>query len=168
MPQLLLSAVFIAKTGQFDAIIVISLISSLWSLTARVSSDDKLILDQEWRSIEFSYKKCPCVNHRFVLRVLVRFLEISSRVSLLTLMWINIGGLRTGIIIGIELLWLLITCIGYNGIGNMRNLMYLVRDDGINYSSDFMELMWVLFVIYRFISSYIYLIVVTIFTNVEF
>ena len=49
MPQLLLTAVFIAKTGQFDAIIVISFISSLWSLTSRVSADDTQLFMDEWK-----------------------------------------------------------------------------------------------------------------------
>ena len=128
MPQLLLSAVFMAKTGQYDVIIVISFISSIWSLTSRVSADDKLLFKEEWESLEFSYKTCPCINLRYVLRVSVRFIEISSRVCLLTIMWINIGGMGTGIIIGVEFIWLFITCIGFKGIMNMGNLMYLVFD----------------------------------------
>ena len=120
MPQLLLTSVFIAKTGEFDGIIVISLISSLWSLTARVSSDDKILVSEEWKSLDYSYNKCPCINFRYIFRVLVRFIEISSRVGLLTLMWINMGGLATGIIIGVEFVWLAITCWASKAIMNIR------------------------------------------------
>ena len=167
MPQLLLSAVFITKTNQFDVIVVISFISSLWSLTSRVAADDKGLLEGEWKSLDFTYKNCPCVNIRYIFRVFVRFLEISTRVSLLTLMWINIGGMGTGIIIALEFIYLLITCVIYKAIMNMGNLMYFVFDDGSEHSGDF-DIMWVIFIIYRLISSYIYLVIVTCFANISF
>eukprot|EP01083_Nonionella_stella_P316543 1148340_1 len=92
MPQLLMSTGFIVKTQAFDTLIVISLVSSLWSLTARVSADDKLWIGNEWRSLDFTYEKCPVINWRSVLRVGYRFLEISSNLCLVTVLWINWGG----------------------------------------------------------------------------
>ena len=167
MPQLLLSAVFITKTGQFQPIIVISFISSLWSLTSRVSSDDKPLFDDDWKSLDFSYKKCPFINFKYIFRVFVRFMEISSRVASLTLMWINIGGVATGIIIGFEFIWLLIICIGMRAIMNMGNLMYLVYDYNPD-NAGFADPMWFGFIYYRLASSYIYLILITCFANIRF
>eukprot|EP01084_Bolivina_argentea_P098361 176769_1 len=171
MPQLLLSSVFIAKTGQFDILIVISLISSLWSLTSRVTSDDALFIHKDYESPQFSYKKCPCINPKYILRVLVRFIEISSRVSLLTIMWLNIGGLGTGIIILFEAIWLLAMCYRSGSIGCMGNLMYLLPD--ISYSDYYndrecLEFSFAGFALYRWLSAYIYLILSTIFANIRF
>ena len=171
MPQLLLSAVFITKTGQFDPIVMVSLMSSLWSLTSRVSSDDKALFKETWRSLDFSHKSCPPINFRYALRVFARFLEISSRVALLTLMWINLGGLATGIIIGCEFIYLLIISFMDGSIGDMGNLMYLTRDC-YHYLdrplAKFGTPLWKVFVFYRLISSYIYLILVTCFANIPF
>ena len=46
-------------------------------------------------------------------------MEISPRVTLITLMWRNVGGMGTGIIIGCEFMWLLITCIAYQAVGKL-------------------------------------------------
>eukprot|EP01084_Bolivina_argentea_P071110 129312_1 len=167
MPQLILSAVWFTKTGQFDIIIVISFISSLISLTARVASDDKIIFEKEWHSLNFSYKSCPMMNWRYIIRVLLRFMEISSRVGLLTLMWVNLGGFATGIIIGVEMVWLMIICVGIGSVGNMGNLMYLILDENDHGDSVCFGL-WTAFIAYRFLFCYIYLILVTCFANIRF
>ena len=172
MPQLLLNTVFISKTGQFNTIIMISFVSSLWSLTERVSSDDRILFEDEWKYLDFSWcKSCPIINYRFLFRVFVRFLEISSRVSLLTLMWINLGGLATGIIIGLEMVYLIISCYSYRAIGNMGNLMYAVLDNGYAdhlWTENWKFKFWQYFIFYRIISSYFYMFLVTIFAWIRF
>eukprot|EP01084_Bolivina_argentea_P098363 176774_1 len=177
MPQLLLSAVWITKTGKFDIIIIVSFISSLISLTARVASDDKLLFSVKWHSLDFSYKSCPIINWRYIMRIFMRFMEISSRLALLTLMWINLGGMATGIIIGFEMLWLMIICVGIGTVGNMGNLMYLIYDKGTEDTFSIKKLdwqdggygsLWAGFIVYRLVFSYIYLILVTCFANIRF
>ena len=171
MPQLLLNMVFISKTGQFNTIIMISFVSSLLSLTQRVSSDDIVLFENEWKYLELKLKSCPIINYKFLFRVFVRFLEISSRVSLLTLMWINLGGLATGIIIGAEMVYLVISCCGYKSIGNMGNLMYIVLDSGRYnnlWTPEWLYKFWRTFVFYRIISSFVYLLMVTLFAYVRF
>ena len=60
-PQLLMSTFYVLtlaahkNTGlSFSPIITISLVSSLYSLTSRVSSDDTSIFNPEWRHLEFN------------------------------------------------------------------------------------------------------------------
>ena len=53
-------------------------------------------------------KKCKCINFRYLLRALLRFMEISSRLILYVLLWINFGGLATGILLMVEFIYLLI------------------------------------------------------------
>eukprot|EP01083_Nonionella_stella_P128295 388699_1 len=138
MPQLLMSTGFIVKTREPDPLIVVSLVSSLWSLTARVSGDDKLWINDKWKSLDFTYKKCPVINWRYVLRVFYRFLEISSKLCLFTLLWINLGGFATFLVIGFEMVFCMILCVGYKSIGNMGNLMFLHFDsDYIGTESEF-------------------------------
>ena len=112
-----------ANTAEVSIIVIISLITSFWSLAGRVASDDKQMFQEDWKKINFrcSIKMkgindvvcCPCINHRWVVRVVLwRFLEISSRITLLCLVWINLGGLSIFIILGLEMSYLAIICFG--------------------------------------------------------
>eukprot|EP01084_Bolivina_argentea_P001753 3241_1 len=111
-PQILISAGYILKSstdGQAETIsplIYISVVFSLWSLVSRVAADDKMIYGEknsEWKELEFKYNKCPCVNWRYLLRVFAwRFLEITNRVFMCILLWVNIGGLGLCVILGVE------------------------------------------------------------------
>eukprot|EP01083_Nonionella_stella_P303257 1049150_1 len=168
MPQLLLSTVFLTKTGDFSEIIVISLVSSIWTLTGQVAGDDKGVFKKEWRSFEFEYKKWPILNIRCVLRVLARFLEIGSRLSLLVLLWVNIGGFGTSIILSFELFVLVIICYGYKSFGCIGNLMYFVEDDGKIHKFNWTDGLLIAFMGYKLLSQYIYLALITVFATVHF
>ncbi len=97
---------------QIEAIIIVSTIVSLWSLTAKVASDDKVLFDEDesdqkpFRNLDIAFKKKLCFvrfNWQYLMRVILwRFLEIASRICLLLLIWVNIGGLSVTIILGIE------------------------------------------------------------------
>eukprot|EP01083_Nonionella_stella_P238395 835429_1 len=86
---------------------------------------------EEWKSIELiclkkKYAKrstsCYCINHRWFLRVVLwRFLEVSSRIGLLCVVWINLGGLSVFIIFGFEFLYLSIICYGLGTIPTHLN-----------------------------------------------
>ena len=117
---MVLSMGFILKSDQnIQPIIIISTLFSLWSLTSKVAADDKLIIiDDDWKDIKFKLKKkAPFIffNLRYLVRVIIwRFFEISSRINLIVLLWINLGGLATTIIIGAEIVTCIIFCIVEN------------------------------------------------------
>ena len=108
---------FILKSNQtIEPIIMISTLFSLWSLTSKVAADDKMIIqEKEWKNIDFKLKtKAPFIYFRwqYLVRVILwRFFEISSRICLIVMLWINLGGLATTIIIGVEVMTCIILCI---------------------------------------------------------
>ena len=60
-PQLLMSTFYVVtlaaydNTGEsFSPIITISLLSSLYSLTSRVSNDDKSVFNTKWKNLEYN------------------------------------------------------------------------------------------------------------------
>eukprot|EP01083_Nonionella_stella_P190303 704809_1 len=103
-PQILISLAYILKTDGSDSFVLISIIASLWTLTSRIVSDDKSVMDDEWKCLEFSYKRCPIVNWRYILRVFWRFCEVTNKATLYALMWLSIGGFSLIFIIGFEFL----------------------------------------------------------------
>lgn len=71
-------------------------------------------MKDEWKRIEFDYKRFPCINLRYVVRVFLwRFFEISSRVALLCLVWMNLGGIYVFLMMGIEIYCLIIISYGF-------------------------------------------------------
>ena len=84
---------------------------SFLSLTARVSADDKAMFRDEWKRLIID--TFPKINYRWFIRVFCwRFLEISSRIAIMTLTWINLGGISIFIIVGLEIVYLVIVCYG--------------------------------------------------------
>ena len=111
-PQILISTAFIVKaTATKSPIVYISLATSFLSLADRVSADDKAMFRKEWKSMIIP--EFPKINYRWFIRVFCwRFLEISSRICLLTLAWINLGGISIFIMVGCEFMYLTIICYG--------------------------------------------------------
>ena len=104
--------------AEISTILVISIFFSLWSLTSKVAADDRMIMDpedKEYQSLDFKVKKqCPFIQFhwQYLVRVILwRFLEITDRINLCLLIWVNIGGLPLLIILGFELICCLILCI---------------------------------------------------------
>ena len=108
-PQILICAAFLAKTTITPSyIIFLSLITSFWTLSARISGEDKVMMRPEWRTLDLS-KKWPFINLRYILRIVFwRFFEVSSRVIILCIMWINVGGVSVFAILGAEFIYLAI------------------------------------------------------------
>eukprot|EP01083_Nonionella_stella_P117094 348514_1 len=169
-PQILISTAFLIKTSSSRAknpIVIVSLITSFWSLSSRVSGDDKLMFQEEWKSARKS--SFPFVNHRYFIRVFLwRFLEISSRIILLCLMWINLGGLSVFIVLAVEFIYLSVICFGLQSVLIMGNIIYLVAANSNKKSEDWAMLMTRIFWSYRVLSSYVYLILVTVFAMTRF
>ena len=110
--------------------VILSLITSFWTLASRVAADDKQMFKKEWKSMSFKFKwewevevetekeeeeayRYGCFNHRWFIRVVLwRYLEITCRITLLCLIWINLGGLSIFIMLGLEMVYLSIICFG--------------------------------------------------------
>ena len=125
-PQILISTAFLikAQTESINALVIISLITSFWTLSGRVASDDKQMFKEDWKGIEFGkcHGCCP-FNYLWFVRVVIwRFLEISSRIVLLCIVWINLGGPSIFIILGLEFIYLSI--IAY-GLGTYVIFLYI-------------------------------------------
>eukprot|EP01084_Bolivina_argentea_P281979 482566_1 len=166
-PQILISTAFLIKASTYKAspIVIISLIASFWTLTARVSADDKVMCKEEWESpIYQDYFNCKWIRRVFAWR----FLEISCRIILLLLIWINLGGISVIILFGIEFIYLFIICLGLGTIDMMGNIIYLMAANSNATSKKWAFQMTYKFWIYRVISSYIFLIICTIFAMTDF
>eukprot|EP01084_Bolivina_argentea_P047435 87409_1 len=196
-PQIAISTVFILKSSGNNAvispIIIVSICFSLWSLISRVISDDKKLFAASWQSLDFDRSelsrcselcrcsvycdeiKIPLINIRFLWRLFWRSLEISNRVFVCTLLWINIGGFGLIIIISIEFIWCVCLCVAAKTPDAMGNIMYLAysfgkdKEEQINwYDDSWRARMVTLFWLYRVVTFYIYMIIITVFSCVSF
>ena len=82
-PQILISTTFLVKveSAEISPVVILSVLVSFWTLAARVSSDDAIMMKDNWKNINVALCPYPYINPRWILRVFVwRFLEISSRI----------------------------------------------------------------------------------------
>eukprot|EP01084_Bolivina_argentea_P296579 510807_1 len=164
-PQIVISMIFILKTQTTDVLVLISTVSSLWTLTSRVKNDDKHLLEEDWRNSDFSLKKFPCVNFLYLFRVIFwRFFEITTRVFLLCLIWIAMGGFALIIIMGFELSCALIICFYGEGVIVLGNMMYFTASavGAVPYT------ILVIAKAYKLFSIFFYLIIITCFIMIPF
>eukprot|EP01083_Nonionella_stella_P152568 489251_1 len=177
-PQIILSTGYILKSladgadGQtIPDIVIISTAFSLWSLTAKVAKDDRILFsdpDYEYRkpfrNLDFKFKKrfcCVQFNWQYLVRVILwRFLEISGRVCLCVLIWINIGGFALVVILGCELMICFIFCVVEKTPDAMGNIMYI----SFGTKKGYVRWFW----IYRVLFFYVYIIMVTVFAAEPF
>ena len=117
--QLLVAIVYLSKTGlQFNLIFVSSLFS-LFSLTSRITSDDKAIFEQRMQNLNLNVKmknikkgnfNDMCNPWYFVRVFMWRLLEVTTRMFLCSLVWINLGGFALTIILVMEFVYLSFAC----------------------------------------------------------
>lgn len=55
-PQILISTAFLIKTSEttISVTVIVSLLTSLFSLASRVSADDKVMLNEDWKEMTIS------------------------------------------------------------------------------------------------------------------
>lgn len=95
-----------------------SLCMSLWSMTSKAVSEDKLFFTREYQAmkLKISKKKChnhKCVSWQYILRVIYRSSDITLRVFILLLVWVVIGGFELFVLLFIEscvLVYLALKC----------------------------------------------------------
>ena len=76
-------------------LINVSWIFSLFTLASRIINDDFTLFAEKWRNLDFTIKKCPIVNWRYLYRAIFRICDVSGRIGLLSLTWIAINGYVT-------------------------------------------------------------------------
>eukprot|EP01083_Nonionella_stella_P180127 641505_1 len=157
-PQIFISLVFLIKSDRFDWIVFISLLISFWTLTSRVIAEDKGTVDRRFKEPEWNFKhmcEAPIVNKNYLLRVLFRYTEIMNRITLFALFWVSLGGVAVGMILGMELLWVLFISVRSKEMMIVANLIYF-------FQFQIGSPLYGLFLLYKFIlSPYIYMILIT-------
>lgn len=97
-PQTMIQLYFVIKTKTNQVFVILSLILSLYTMISKVVSEDKLIFEQEWQEIHLKLlslkylRKGKCCSSRYMIRLLFRCIDITTRVSVVLLMWIVVGG----------------------------------------------------------------------------
>ena len=103
-PQCVIQLYYLVKVGfnnfqndknSSDEIIVTSLIFSILNVSSKMISEDKAFFPKEWHSLNFrrgSDENQQCVNVLYLLRVLLRLLDIVHRLLLILLTWVILGG----------------------------------------------------------------------------
>ena len=113
-PQICIQLFFLIKTNNLatslltnsnNQIIFISLIFSIYNVSSKMISEDKIFFVQEWQSLElnkfkhewcynynyFNKIKC-CFNYKYILRFIVRAFDFLNRVLLIMMLWVIVGG----------------------------------------------------------------------------
>ena len=120
-PQALIQLSFLIKTQTFDSgqqmtwnrfVIIISTFLSIYHITTKVIRDDKILFQSHAQTLNANCRNCKnctdCVSWTYLQRYLFRILDISSRILLLTFLWIGINGFAITIVICVELISLII------------------------------------------------------------
>eukprot|EP01083_Nonionella_stella_P198857 729761_1 len=175
-PQVLISTAFLIKTTTpISATVIASILTCLYSLSARVSADDKVMLKDEWKQPRHRNNQgkwvWPYINIKYLVRVFLwRFLEISSRITLLVLTWINLGGRAVIFVLFLEFCYLCLLAWSLGTIDIMGNLIYLMaansKRKGYKWAVPMAKIFW----LWRVLSAYALLITVTMYaaTDIEF
>lgn len=116
-------------TSGSNATILISLIFSIYNVSSKMISEDRVFFDQEWRNWEItpfeneynctcccccqnSHRQVRlCFNPRYLARFLLRILDFAYRVSLILLFWLMVGGFGLTIYLSFEWIALIIIAI---------------------------------------------------------
>ena len=108
-PQLILQMFYIFQigSGNVEWFVMISIVFSMLSMVNKAVSEDKALFRYvDWLDAEWTSKRFPCVNPRYLLRVFFRVFEISCRVLIIVIIWYEFGGLILFIIVGVEFVFL--------------------------------------------------------------
>ena len=108
-PQLILQMFYMFQigSGNVEWFVMISIVFSMLSMVNKAVSEDKALFRYvDWLDAEWTSKRFPCVNPRYLLRVFFRIFDISCRVLIIVIIWYEFGGLTLFIIVGVEFVFL--------------------------------------------------------------
>merc|ERR1719461_2456287 len=117
-----------------------------------------MMFDEEepFKSLNFQTERAPFFNWKYMFRTIMwRFLEITSRICLLLLVWSSMGGVALLIVLAVDF----VICFGYCVKERSVELMGMMMYISFGAKDDYVVYFW----LYRIISFYILLILSTIF-----
>ena len=100
-PQIIIQFYYFIKldfTFKGNYVLLISLIFSIYSVSTRITREDKNCFCKSWREAN---AKCCSVNKYFVIRCLVRLMDVTCRVTFILAVWIYFGGIFAALYIAI-------------------------------------------------------------------
>ena len=110
-PQCIIQMFYLIRIGTFDNhsfngnfsnnLIIVSLAFSIFNITSRTISEDKIYFHEHWRYLQFDWQPFH-VNWRYIARFVWRLLDISARFGCILSMWLRFGGMITFIYICFE------------------------------------------------------------------
>eukprot|EP01084_Bolivina_argentea_P055346 101480_1 len=151
-PQSILQLIFIWKIQKEpNYLVIISLIFSLISLSSRFSADDTKLFNQRDTKLYCYY----------AMRKLWRMLDVTSRIFILSTIWISVGGYFLSIYLFFEFVVLLI--ISWR-LGKFEVLLGIVGIIIVNDS----EKLKISFPIYRYLMNILLLILCTVFISMNY
>lgn len=116
-PQMVLQIYFLIITDAFQGFVIFSITFSMISMVNKAVSEDKPLFNKKIRFYEKEFQeaqwKCKArfVNPRYIFRLFFRIFDISSRMILIVLSWIEIGGIFVIIVGSIEFVFLITVAI---------------------------------------------------------
>ena len=113
-PQLILQMFYMIQIGELEGFVMISVVFSMLSMVNKAVSEDKTLFKKEsyflgtstvdlnWKDAKWTCKRFPCVNPKYLTRLLFRIFDISHRVLIIVIVWYQFGGLIIFIVAAIE------------------------------------------------------------------
>ena len=110
-PQCVIQLYFLISEGSNAndssiEIIYLSLLFSIWNISSKMISEDKVYFMQEWQSLDFQLKPFS-LNVRYIGRFIFRMIDFVDRLLLLVLTWTVLGGVTVLIYICFEFMVIL-------------------------------------------------------------
>ena len=108
-PQLIIQMFYVIQIGDLEPFVIISIVFSMLSMVNKTVSEDKALFTKHdvfdnWQDPQWNRKKLPCVNPKYLIRLLFRIFDISHRVLIIVIVWYEFGGLILFVIVLIEFL----------------------------------------------------------------
>eukprot|EP01083_Nonionella_stella_P204964 746817_1 len=158
-PQALIQLIYLIKTNTFTSsyLVLISFISSILCIVSKLVSDDKIIVISK-------AKHFNGFSSWYVLRVLWRFLDITSNICIMTLIWIAMGGVALTFKVAVESVAFLFICIRTGQWEFLFGIIGMVISTSTKESTQ----LSLAIVIYKTCVNMVFMIMITIWLYVDF
>ena len=101
-PQLIIQMFYMIQIGQMEGFVMLSIAFSMLSMVNKAVSEDKGLFHTRilthanvvinWQDAKWTHERFPCVNPKYLLRLLFRIFDISHRVLIIVIVWYEFGG----------------------------------------------------------------------------
>lgn len=165
-PQSVLQIIFLWKLKQFNILVIISLIFSLFSLSSRFTPDDNKLFNKRSAELNCKCKQFTaglkkwafvyspakrklclcCISWYYIRRRVWRVGDITVRIFILSLIWVSVGGYFLSFYIAFEFFFFLYLSIKFNKFEILMGLVGSIIINDIHFIQKY-------FVVYRFICN---------------